>query len=143
MPRSAGRPVWWQGSSPSRWAPGRPGRKKDAVRASDGDGDLTPLDVEAETLPGPAPADPEPAAPTVPAPAAPSAPSAASKPRRPLGRMRWIATGVAVSLVAGVMALVTITASGGASGPEDAVRQLVSALHDHDALGAVDVLAPE
>src|SRR4051812_13748778 len=103
MPRSAARPVWRQGSSPSRWGPGRPGRKKDAVRGSDGDGDLTPLDVEAETLPGPAPADPEPAAPTVPA---PGAPSAASKPRRPLGRMRWIATGVAVSLVAGVMALV-------------------------------------
>src|SRR3954470_23796655 len=119
MPRSAARPVWRQGSSPSRWAPGRPGRKKDAVRASDGDGDLTPLDVEAETRPGPAPAGPEPAAPTVPAPAAPAAPepaaptvpapaapSAGSKPRRPLGRMRWIATGVAVSLVAGVMALV-------------------------------------
>ena len=54
------------------------------------------------------------------------------------------AGGVAASLFVGVLAIGSITGSGGgANSPEGAVRQLADAVSHEDALAAADVLAPE
>jgi hypothetical protein len=68
--------------------------------------------------------------------------SSSRKPRR-LGAL-VTAGGVAASLFVGILAIGSITGSGGgANSPEGAVRQLADAVSHEDALTAADVLAPE
>ena len=69
----------------------------------------------------------------------------ASSPRKPR-RFGALVTagGVAASLFVGVLAIGSLTGSGGgANSPEGAVRQLADAVSHEDALAAADVLAPE
>lgn len=74
--------------------------------------------------------------PYVPAPPAPGP----DRPRR--GAKVAVAAGLAVALVAGVLALANLTSSGGTGTPEDAVRKLVEAVAAEDMLGALEALVP-
>ncbi len=87
---------------------------------------------------GPAAADPteDDLGPYVPAPPA----SGPDRPRR--GAKVAVAAGLAVALVAGVLALANLTSSGGTATPEDAVRKLVDAVAAKDMLGALEALVP-
>lgn len=71
----------------------------------------------------------------------PGAPDAAP-PRRRRGATVAAAIGAAVAMVAGVLALATLTSGGGSATPEDAVRKLANAMASEDVLGALEALVP-
>lgn len=62
--------------------------------------------------------------------------------RRRSGAKAAAAGGLVVALVAGVLALASLTSDGGTGTPEDAARTLIEAVAAEDVLGALEALVP-